>query len=215
MYWTYKMLYWTHMKSLHSVANEVRCSERTLRRSISRGMLRGRRVGARGVELTFAEELYVRKYWPLLSQIQKVLRTEPAVRLAVLIGSVSTGEDTAGSDIDLVVSLDGDCDVLTSLRLARKLRQRIGQPFEVVTLEQARSHSPFLADVLTEGRVLIDRDQIWAELKKDERKVLSDAQAQEDRIAQAAATVLANAQARQDKVAQATASALANAQAAN
>src|SRR5918995_7100742 len=90
--------------SLGHTAAAVACSERTLRRYISEGLLRGRALHSRRFELPEREERYVRQHWPLLHGLRAALRTERDVRLAVLFGSTATGEDTERSDVDLLVS---------------------------------------------------------------------------------------------------------------
>src|SRR5271168_5054942 len=88
---------------LGGTANRVGCSERTLRRHINGGLLRGRRIAGGQLELSQAEEAYLRGHWTLLSKLMAVLRTERDVRLAVLFGSTATGEDTPVSDVDLLI----------------------------------------------------------------------------------------------------------------
>ena len=75
-------------------AAEVGCSERTLRRHVDGGLLRGRRVVRGQLELSHAERAYLRDHWSLLCLLLSALRTERDVRLAVLFGSTATGEDT-------------------------------------------------------------------------------------------------------------------------
>ena len=44
----------------------------------------------------------------LVADLRRALRTEPNVRLAVLYGSLARGDEDAGSDLDLLVSLAED-----------------------------------------------------------------------------------------------------------
>ncbi|HEY7951390.1 MAG TPA: nucleotidyltransferase domain-containing protein, partial [Solirubrobacteraceae bacterium] len=88
---------------LDTSASELGCSERTLRRYINGGMLRGRRLARGQLELPQAEAAYLRGHWGLLSRLMALLRTERDVRLAVLFGSTATGEDTPVSDVDVLV----------------------------------------------------------------------------------------------------------------
>ena len=91
------------MTVLHEVAEQIGAHERTLRRGLSDGLLRGRRPSARTVELAPGEVAYVRANWPLLAALREALRSERSVRLAVLIGSAARGSLREGSDIDLLV----------------------------------------------------------------------------------------------------------------
>jgi predicted nucleotidyltransferase len=142
----------------------VGCSERTLRRYVNVGLLHGRRVAAGQLELARAEEDYLRGHWPLLSKLMGALRTERDVRLAVLFGSTATGEDTPLSDVDLlVVHRTPEWRAQAGLRL--RLRRALGVPVDVITIGQAEEQPALLADVLREGRVLIDRDDLWRTLQ--------------------------------------------------
>ena len=87
------------MTILEEVAADVGVHERTLRRGLADGLLRGRRPTI----LAPGEATYLRAHWPLLSALRAVLRTERNVRLAMLIGSAARGELTEDSDVDLLV----------------------------------------------------------------------------------------------------------------
>jgi predicted nucleotidyltransferase len=159
-------------------AEKLGCSERTLRRYVSDGLLRGRRVG-RQLELSRAEEEYLGLHWELLSGLRVALRTEPAIRLAVLFGSTAIGEDDDRSDVDLlVVHRNPKPLVLVGVRL--RLRRAVGRSVDVIGLDDAETMPTLLADVLSEGRVLIDRDGLWVPLC-ERRADISMAAEREDR----------------------------------
>jgi predicted nucleotidyltransferase len=144
-------------------AQRLGCSERTLRRYLNDGLLRGRRVVGHRMELSGAEEAYLRAHWQLLSTLRSALRTERGVRLAVLFGSMAVGDDEDRSDVDLlVVHRDPAPRALAGLRL--RLARAVGRSVDVVGSEQAEAMPTLLADVLREGRVLIDRDGLWEAL---------------------------------------------------
>ena len=172
-------------------AAEVGCSERTLRRHVTGGLLRGRRVVRGQLELSQAEGAYLRDHWALLSKLLAGLRTERDVRLAVLFGSTATGEDTPASDVDLLI-VHRRPDWRAQVDLRRRLRHTLGKAVDVVMLEQAEAQPSLLADVLREGRVLIDRDDIWGELLQRRDEILA-AGAREDELimARARATLAA------------------------
>jgi hypothetical protein len=102
------------MAKLDEIAQQLELTGRTLRRAILRGTIRGTRVSPRRFDLEPQEREYIRRYWPLIGRILQVLRTQPNVRLAVLFGSVSRGEERRDSDVDR----DGDWR-----RLKRRERQ--------------------------------------------------------------------------------------------
>lgn len=164
-------------------------SERTLRRYVNLGLLRGRKVGSQ-LELPADEERYLHDHHDLLSMLRSALRTERQVRLAVLFGSMATGEDTAESDVDLLVGSVAGWRSIPPLR--RRLQATLGRRIHVVDLDAAREAPSLLADVLTEGRVVIDRDGLWAELRAEREAIVRRAEAEDaELMARAAAAVTA------------------------
>jgi predicted nucleotidyltransferase len=161
-------------------ASELGCSERTLRRYINGGMLRGRRMARGQLELSQAEAAYLRGHWALLSKLMEALRTERDVRLAVLFGSTATGEDTPVSDVDLLI-VHRRAEWRAQAGVQRRLRRVLGKPVDVLTLEQAEIQPSLLADVLREGRVLIDRDDLWGALRQRHDEIVA-AGAREDEL---------------------------------
>ena len=117
-------------------------------------------MGRRQLELSHTEEEYLAAHWELLSKLRTALRTERAARLVVLFGSTATGEDHGSSDVDLLV-VHNENGPRSLARLQTRLRHALGQPADVVGLEQAETMPTLLADILQEGRVLIDRDGLW------------------------------------------------------
>jgi len=156
----------------------VACSERTLRRYINDGLLHGRELHRRRFELPEQEERYLLAHWPLLRSLRAALRTERDVRLAVLFGSTATGEDTERSDVDLLVShrREGG-QVLAALR--RRLEDALGRRVHLVRLDDAQRSAALLADVLEEGRIIVDRDRCWPALVADRERVLAQAARQD------------------------------------
>ena len=155
--------------SLRTLARNLDVPERTLRRAATEGLIRGRRLSERRYKTTLREEAYLRSHWGLLSGLRRALRTEPNVRLAVLFGSLATGDGSEASDVDLLVSLrDGRAGEVAAL--AGRLRERIGREVQVVRLQDAERSAALMLDVLGDGRVLIDRDQLWSRLQAGERR---------------------------------------------
>jgi len=145
------------------LAQEVAMSERTLRRAVSQGTIRGTRPSPRKLDLSQTERQYIRRSWPLLSALRQALRTEQDVRFALLFGSASIGEDTPESDIDLLV--DARCPSLDRIvDLGAKLTSIVGRRVDIVRLEDAATAPSFLGEILADGRVLVDREQVWPQL---------------------------------------------------
>lgn len=165
------------MTELALLAKQVGASERTLRRAVGEGTLRGKRPSPRRLKLSAAEKEYVLRRWGLLSQLRLALRTEPNVRFALLFGSAARGDDTSSSDIDLLVEMR-DHSVARRADLELKLERVAGRRVEVIALEDARSNPLLLAEAAREGRVIVDRDERWpgfsAEFERFEQRAGTD-----------------------------------------
>lgn len=145
------------------LAAQVGVNERTLRRALNQGTVRADRPTARSLDLSLAERRYIRRSWPMLSALRSGLRTEPNVRFALLFGSVARGTDAPASDVDLLVRLrDPALDHLVGL--SARLSAAVGRRVDVMRLEDAEADRSLLADVIAEGRVLVDRDELWPQL---------------------------------------------------
>jgi predicted nucleotidyltransferase len=114
--------------------------------------------------MSLSEREYVRRSWRLLSTLRGALRTEHNVRFALLFGSVARGTAAPGSDVDVLVALR-DPDLERVVELSAKLTAAMGRRVDVVRLEDAESEPSFLADVITDGRVLVDREGLWRQLR--------------------------------------------------
>lgn len=180
------------------LAEELGVSERTLRRGVAAGLIRGRRPSPRRLRLAPGERPYLRRHWGLLAGLREALRTERGVRLAVLFGSAARGDDLPGSDVDILVSA-GDADFWWFASLGRRLSGAVGRDVQLVTLAQGEAAPWLLGDVLREGRVLVDRDGEWSRLQARRDEVLQEAARRErerEREAQAAIERMAAAGAR-------------------
>jgi predicted nucleotidyltransferase len=154
------------MTVLHEVAEQIGAHERTLRRGLSEGLLRGRRPTARTVELAPGEVAYLRAHWPLLAALREALRSERNVRLAVLIGSAARGALHDASDVDVLVEF-ADANWRAQDRLRERLARAAGRPVDLVALESTVEDPLLLDAALRDGRVLIDRDRLWPSLLAD------------------------------------------------
>jgi|SRR5271155_5348609 len=102
----------------------------------------------------------------LVAGLRGALRTEHGVRLAVLYGSLARGDEDAGSDVDLLISLADDRPS-AGLELAIRLQPVTGRPVDIAHLERVEANAPLLLDrVLDEGCVLVDRDGQWRLLRE-------------------------------------------------
>jgi len=149
------------------LAAEVGVNERTLRRAVSQGTLRGGRSTPRSLELPLREREYVRRSWGILSTLRAALRTEHNVRFALLFGSTATGTDGPESDVDVLVALR-DAGFERVVGLTEKLTRLAGRRVDVVALEDVEAEPSLLAEIVRDGRVLVDREDLWPRLRRRE-----------------------------------------------
>jgi len=159
------------MGPLQELAADLASEERTLRRAVAQGTLRAKRVGSRRLRVDPGEREYLRRHWTLLSELRQALRTERYVRLAVLYGSFARGDEDAGSDLDVLVSLTDDRGA-SGFELASRLGSVAGRRVDIGDLARIEAQAPLLLDrVLDEGRVLVDRDGQWGRLRERRRSI--------------------------------------------
>jgi predicted nucleotidyltransferase len=150
------------------LAARLGADERTLRRAVAQGTVRGSRPSPRRLAVSDAEERYLHSHWSLLQRLRALLRTEPNVRMAAVFGSVARGDDGPGSDIDVLVDLR-DATWERRQRLNTRLERALQRPVELVLVERlARDNPGLLADALRDGRILADRGEHWPALKRRE-----------------------------------------------
>jgi predicted nucleotidyltransferase len=117
--------------------------------------------------MPLSERAYVRRSWKLLSALRTALRTEHNVRFALLFGSAARGTSAPGSDVDVLVALR-DPRLERIVELSAKLTAATGRRVDVVRLDDAQTEPSFLADVIADGRVLVDREGLWPRLRSRE-----------------------------------------------
>jgi predicted nucleotidyltransferase len=158
------------MTDLDLLALELSVNGRTLRRAAGRGTIEIRRHGERRSEVSVAEAEYLRRHWALLAALVRELRTVPYVRLAVVFGSAARGELREHSDLDVLVRLAGG-GLVRRASLLERLEEAGGRAVQLVELDDAVEAPLLLADVLRDGRVLVDRDGDWPRLKRGEQSL--------------------------------------------
>jgi predicted nucleotidyltransferase len=153
------------MTVIDDLAADVGVSVPTIRRAVEIGLIRGTRPSPRKLEVPLAERVYVRRNWPLLSDLRRHLRTEKSVRVAVLFGSTARGSAGEDSDIDLAVLLDGDAPS-ARLALQARLAEKLGRRVQVTDMRDARASSPLWNGIREDGRVLANRDDVdWLRIR--------------------------------------------------
>ena len=148
------------MNELELLANQLGANERTLRRAFNEGTLRAERPTPRKLKLDVAEKQYLRRSWKLLAALREALRTEQNVRFALLFGSAARGDDSEGSDIDLIVEMR-DSSLVRIVDLELKLEELLERGVDVLPLEDAGANPVLLAEAVAEGRTIVDREGRW------------------------------------------------------
>lgn len=146
------------------LARELRTSDRTLRRAVERGTLRGLRPTPNRLEISREEREWARNHWPLVSTLLAALRSERGVRAAILIGSMARGDEHAGSDVDLAVEMSG-AGIGQTVELERRLARRVGRPVHVLRIDGTPDPELMLG-VLQDGRLMVDRVNAWSRLQR-------------------------------------------------
>lgn len=178
--------------TLPDIAAQLGADARTLRRAAQRGTVRCRRPAPRSLELAAGELAYLQSHWELLGILTRALRTEPNVDLAVLYGSAARGSEHLGSDLDILVSFRDNTQASTAI-LARRLEEHTGVAMDIASLARVRKQSPLLLlQVIDEGRVLVDRDDTWQELRDARETIARAARRQMERERKQAAESLAS-----------------------
>jgi predicted nucleotidyltransferase len=154
------------MSQLRTLAEDLGVDERTLRRAAGQGTLRADRVSPRKLIVSPGEAGYLRRRWRVLAALRGALRTEPNVAFALLFGSAARGDDGADSDLDLIValrepSLDG------MVELQDRLERRLDRGVDLLSMEAASSNDLLISMAVEEGRVLVDRIDLWPGLRSE------------------------------------------------
>lgn len=169
------------MTELALVALHLGISERTLRRGFAQGLFHGERLNPRRLRVPAREQKYLRESWWLLGQLRALLRTERSVRMAVLYGSRARGDARPDSDIDLLVAFADPKPPVWAVQ--SRLAVALERDLQIVDLEVAERSPMLLADVLEEGRVLVDRDRRWDEMLSTAPRVFEAAESAERALA--------------------------------
>lgn len=150
-------------RTLRDLAEILGLPLRTVQRAAADGLIHSERDGRRRL-VTSLEESYLQQNWDFLRGFRDALRTEPLVRLAVLFGVAAKGHEAQLSAIDLLVDLNESDEALLAEAVAR-VEARVGLTVRPTSLRAAGATPSLMAEVLRDGRVLVDRDGEWASLR--------------------------------------------------
>lgn len=166
--------------TLSTLAAELATTDRTLRRAVDQGLLKAHRPSPRKLDMSVKERAFLRQSWPLLRGLREAFRTEPAVALAVLFGSRARGDGHPRSDVDVLVDLREGAD---KRAIASRLSGRLQHRVQLVTREEAEKTPLLLAEILRDGRVLVDREGLWPELNSRAPSIQKAADRERQRVA--------------------------------
>jgi len=163
------------MSDLARLSAALDTSERTLRRAAAAGLVRADRLSERRLRVPDAERRYLTSHWPVLSGLRAALRTEPNIRLAVLFGSTARGDDGPRSDVDVLVWVRSP-GRFRLMELEDRLSTSVGRRVELVRLSDAKRDPVLLSEVIADGRLLVDRDNLWPRLAADRHAIRDQAE---------------------------------------
>jgi predicted nucleotidyltransferase len=83
---------------------------------------------------------------------------------ALLFGSRATGADVPGSDVDLVVAMEGEPSLRELNQLRMRIATRIGQSVDLFNLEDLVAETDRLVPVIDQARPIVDRAYVWPRL---------------------------------------------------
>src|SRR5699024_205366 len=91
-------------------------------------------------------------------KIEKVLKQYPALKLAILFGSVAKQRATAGSDLDIAVAGPEPLTATGKQKLIEELASAFGRPIDLIDLQKISG--TLLHQILTKGKLLFCRDHL-------------------------------------------------------
>lgn len=99
---------------------------------------------------------------PIKNILQNTLNQDPAIKLAILFGSVATNRATEQSDIDLAVLADTPLDFDQKVKLIESLAIATGRPIDLIDLKIAGQ--PLLGQIISNGERILGNDTVYAQL---------------------------------------------------
>lgn len=96
--------------------------------------------------------------------IQATLTPHPEVRLAILFGSLATGQGRYDSDVDLAIDAGQPLALEAKMALMAELAERTGRPVDLIDLRTIGE--PLLGQILKHGKRILGEDGLYAELIK-------------------------------------------------
>lgn len=95
-------------------------------------------------------------------RIQEILAAFPAIRLAVLFGSVARGTERPDSDLDLAVQADHRLTSEQRMAITEALALAFNRPIDLIDLRSAGQ--PLLNEIVSGGIQVLGSRHLWGDL---------------------------------------------------
>lgn len=97
---------------------------------------------------------------PDFTLLRDVLNRHPAILLAILFGSLTTGKANHDSDLDLAIDMGRPLEPREKMQLIAELAEALGRPVDLVDLFSAGE--PLLGQIITRGKRILGEDARYA-----------------------------------------------------
>ncbi len=94
--------------------------------------------------------------------LESLFSHHPEIEMAILFGSMATGQVKYDSDVDLAVAAGHPLDLEEKMVLMEELAEITGRPVDLIDLKTVGE--PLLGQILTRGKRLLGSDESYAEL---------------------------------------------------
>ncbi|MDP2785736.1 MAG: nucleotidyltransferase domain-containing protein [Sulfurimicrobium sp.] len=98
------------------------------------------------------------------TMIQATLAQHPEIRLAILFGSLATGDGHHESDVDLAIDAGLPLEMQAKMSLMAEIAESTGRPVDLIDLRTIGE--PLLGQILKHGKRLLGENAAYAELIK-------------------------------------------------
>ncbi len=99
---------------------------------------------------------------PIKNILQNTLNQFPAIKLAIVFGSVAVNRENKCSDIDIAILADKPLEFAQKVKLIESLAIATGRPIDLIDLKTAGQ--PLLGQIISSGERIIGSDSVYAQL---------------------------------------------------
>ena len=104
----------------------------------------------------------ITQYLNLKQAILAAISTQPGIGLAILFGSLATGDGRVESDLDLAIDAGRSLTAGEKIALISELAGRTGRPVDLVDIQTVGE--PLLGQILQHGKRILGSDTHYANL---------------------------------------------------